>query len=310
METSLSQKSQIKRRQVGEAETDAEESLRLRTELEVQEREDIRRQAETATTQATRREEDARRVAEIYETGRQWMGNMDRRMGNVEATTRDVNTAVGALTERVSGVEDRMGTVEHQVGELGTQQREGQTHLGERVTNVASRVDGHETRLGGVERRTGTLEGGVQELGREQRQALNNVHQRVTNIEVTRGLLEDRMRGVEGQVGEVANEQHQDHEEYTNLNDRVRNVEAGEANTNNNLVAVQEKQRDMESQMGQLKGWIIGLTIGGVVLGGVALIRWIFGKKRREKRDGSERMEGKSRGHAREWNWGDKDKDW
>jgi hypothetical protein len=44
--------------------------------------------------------------------------------------------------------------------------------------------------------------------------------------------------------------------------------------------------------------------------GGVALIRWIFGKKRKEKGDGSERREGKSRRHAREWNWIDKDKDW
>jgi chromosome segregation ATPase len=118
-----------------------------------------------------------------------------------------------------------------------------------RVTNVASRVEGHETRLGGVECRTGTLEGRVQELRREQRQALNNVHQRVTNVEVSHGLFEDRICRVEGQISEVANEQHQDHEEYTNLNDWVRNVEAGEATTNNDLAAVQEKQRDMEGQM-------------------------------------------------------------
>jgi hypothetical protein len=66
------------------------------------------------------------------------------------------------------------------------------------------------------------------------------VNGRVINIEVMQGRFEDRMHGVEGQVGEVANGQHQDHEEYTNLNGHVRNVEAGEANADQDLTALQE----------------------------------------------------------------------
>jgi hypothetical protein len=50
------------------------------------------------------------------------------------------------------------------------------------------------------------------------------------------------------------------------------------------------------------------LTIGGVVIGGVAVIKWIFGKKGKEKRD--EKVEGKSHRHAREWEWNGEDKDW
>jgi hypothetical protein len=129
----------------------------------------------------------------------------------------------------------------------------------------------------------------------------------VTDVEVTQGGFEDRMCGVEARVGEVAIGQHQDHGEYTNLNNWVGNVEAGEANTNHHFTAVQEKQRVMEGQMGHLKGWIIGLTIGAGVIGGFAVIRWIFGKNGKEKQDGSE---GKGRRHAREWEQDDEDKDW
>jgi hypothetical protein len=64
----------------------------------------------------------------------------------------------------------------------------------------------------------------------------------------------------------------------------------------------------MEGQLGQMKNWIIGPAIGGAVIGGVAVIKWIFGKKGKEKR--GEKAEGKSRRHARECEWNGEDKDW
>jgi hypothetical protein len=94
----------------------------------------------------------------------------------VEDSTRDLNTAVANLTQRTDAVEDRNRAVEHHMGELGTQQREEHIGVTGRLTNIESRMEGHETRLSGVERRTGILEAQVVELGRQQCNAHNNVH--------------------------------------------------------------------------------------------------------------------------------------
>jgi hypothetical protein len=63
----------------------------------------------------------------------------------------------------------------------------------------------------------------------------------------------------------------------------------------------------METQLFDFKNWKLWVVGAGVIafVGSVAYF-WLFGNKGKNERDeSSENTEGKSRCHAREWNWGD-----
>ena len=163
-------------------------------------------------------------------------------------------------------------------------------HANSAVGDLTQRVDR-------LEERTKTVEGQVGDLDTQQHQGYKNLDGRTTNVE--------------GRVREIGDLQNHQNEENKDLKGRLANIEAGQVTTNNEVAALESKQRDMDAQVGQLKNVMIGVAIvGGILIAGF-IIKAIFRSKGKEKRDKpSEKAEGNYRRHARKWDWSDEVEDW